>query len=607
MFPGDFHFLRPLWFLALLPAGLLVLAIWAAQLRESGWERAISGALLPHLLEGRAGARQRWPAWLLLIAWLLASISLAGPVWKKLPQAVQHKEDGLVIIQDLSLSLYVQDLSPNRLTRARHKLLDILKSRQEGLTALVVYSGDAHVVCPLTDDTATIAAMVPDLEPGIMPSYGSNLAAAVELALRLCRDSSLSRGRLLLLTDEVAPEMASDVTKLLRGQDFTISILGVGTAAGGPISKGDSGFLQDERGNIVIPRLDGGELAKFAAANGGRYSEIRIDDGDFNYLLGGAPVLPREEEYRPVERKFDQWREDGYWLLLALLPLALLAFRRGWLIAALLLAVLLPARPSQAMEWRDLWLRRDQQAARAPAEYRVGNYAAAAENFAKVDTAEAHYNRGNSLAQLGKLEEALQAYDQALKIDPNLADAQFNRQLVGDMLRQQKQPQNQVQKPDKSGQNQAGQNDQQAGGNQGQKPNGAGKDQPGQAGGQGENGQSDPPGKPGEAAKNGQKANGAQGGAEPRQNNAASQAGDEKGGAEQKNPRGMMGKPSPAGQKGMEKPNAALDSMNPEQQQELEQRLRQVPDNPGGLLRRKFEYQFQNNRQRGAGGSGKIW
>ncbi|NTV14609.1 MAG: VWA domain-containing protein [Desulfobulbaceae bacterium] len=640
MLPTDFHFLRPGWFLALLPAGLLFLALWAARLRTGGWEKAISGKLLPHLLEGQQpGARRRWPLGLLLVAWLLAVFSLAGPVWKKMPQAVRHKEDGLVIIQDLSLSFYAKDLSPNRLTRARHKLLDLLHARKEGLTALVVYSGDAHVVCPLTDDTATIAALVPELEPGIMPSYGSNLKAAVELALQLCRAASLSRGRLLLLTDEVEPAMAVEVGKLLRGQDFTLAVLGVGTAGGGPIPKGDNGFLQDEHGNIVIPRLDGDQLAKLAAANGGRYSEIRIDDGDFTYLLGSGSRLPLEEEYRQVEREFDQWREEGHWLLLLLLPLALVAFRRGWIIAALLLAVL-PARPSQALEWRDLWLRKDQQGAQAlaagdpraaarlfqtpewqgAAEYRAGNFAGAVESFATLGSAEAHYNRGNGLAQLGKLEEALQAYDQALKIDPQLADARANRQLVAEQLRQQEQQPGPEQKAAPSGPGQSGDKEPPAGRGQDQKPPTGGQGQEQKGGGQ------KPPGAAGQEKKgqtgqmagataNPQDQNGAKSGAESQPNEAASRAGQEKIGAQEsgrsaapKNQLDRLGKPSSEGRKVLGAPEEALqDNLTPEQRQELELRLRQVPDNPGGLLRRKFEYQYQNNRQRGAGDRGKIW
>ena len=180
---AEFHFLRPWWLLAIIPAVLLVAALWRQYAQSSLWNRAIDPTLLPHLLDSKLSKQQSWPLAVLLLAWILAAISMAGPAWEKLPQPVQKKEDALVIIQDLSLSFYAQDLSPNRLTRAQHKLTDILEKRQEGTTALVVYSGDAHTVAPLTDDTRTIAAMVPALSPAIMPGYGSNLPDAVELRL----------------------------------------------------------------------------------------------------------------------------------------------------------------------------------------------------------------------------------------------------------------------------------------------------------------------------------------------------------------------------------------------------------------------------------------
>jgi Ca-activated chloride channel family protein len=645
MLPSDFHFLRPFWFLALLPALLLFWSLWSSRLRAGHWSLAINNNLLPHLLDSRTGARRRWPLFLALAAWLLASLSLAGPVWRKLPQAVQQKQDTLVIIQDLSLSFYAQDLAPNRLTRARHKLIDLLNARKEGVTALIVYAGDAHVVCPLTDDTATIAAMVPDLEPGIMPSYGSNLEAAVELALKLLADSSVSHGRLLLLTDEVAADDGAAVANLLGGKDVSLSVLGVGTAAGGPIPKGDGTFLQDDHGSIVIPRLASGDLRKLATDNSGRYCDITLDDGDFNYLLGAGASMPRNDEYRQVKREFDQWREEGYWLLLPIMALALLGFRRGWLIFILVMAVLTPAGPSAALEWRDLWLRKDQQAARAladnqpqqaaelfknpqwkgAAEYRAGNYAGALESFAKTESGDGYYNRGNGLAKLGRFEEAVQAYEQALKINPELADARANKQLVEQLLKRQQQP-NPQDKQEKSGQ---GQNKQGQGqpekSEQGQNRPGQGnqeKSGPGQGQNQERQDQAKQSGQAGKQSQPGLQKNGAQGGAG--QQNNKSQAGaapghnqeqggsgrpEEKGltGDERKIAEGKAGEKNSPGKQPSVAAVAEADKLTPEQRQAQEQLLGQVPDNPGGLLRRKFQYQNQNNRQRGSGTNRKIW
>lgn len=621
----DFHFLRPLWFLAIIPALLLFLAIRRARADAGGWDKEIDSSLLPYLLDGESGKQRRWPLVLLLLAWLLASLGLAGPVWEKLPQPVQKKADALVIIQDLSLSFLAKDLSPNRLTRARHKLLDILRNRKEGTTALIVYSGDAHVVTPLTDDTNTIAAMVPDLAPAMMPSFGSNLPAAVTLALRLFRDGAGSGGQILLLTDEVAPEDVDKVVKLLAGKKVVLSVLGVGTEDGGPIPKNDGGFLKDELDNIVIPRLNRTVLQELAEKNGGRYSDLTLADGDFKYLLAAASPLKNEEQYRQIDREADQWQEQGYWLALLLLPLALLAFRRGWLLGLVML-ILLPTNDALAMEWRDLWLRPDQQgaqalAANAPqkaaqlfksprwqgaAAYKAGNYEAAVAAFDGLKGDDDNYNLGNALARKGQLKEALQAYDRALQLNPQMEDASFNRNLVKKLLEEQEQQQKQGQdqgQPQDSGQPQEGQNrkDRETG------PEQEDKQKPG------------PPDKQEQEMQSQHQQTGAEGekqGSEPedqaqRVDAAKDQAQKQ---AEQKDQQqdredGSADQPQEIGAEEEKLPGEELpeQGLKTEEQLALEQWLRKIPDNPGGLLKRKFEYQYQQNPNRNPQNNKKIW
>src|SRR5690606_35107252 len=126
--------------------------------------------------------KQRWLLPLIISGWLIACIAAAGPSWQKIQQPVSKQQDALVIVLDLSLSMYAEDEQPSRLVRARRKINDILQQRKEGLTALITYSGDAHVVVPLTDDGNTIINLLPALEPAIMPSFGSNIRAALQLA-----------------------------------------------------------------------------------------------------------------------------------------------------------------------------------------------------------------------------------------------------------------------------------------------------------------------------------------------------------------------------------------------------------------------------------------
>lgn len=612
---ADFHLLRPLWLLAIIPAIGLFMLIRHARSHASRWDKAIDSSLLPYLLDSQSGKGQRWPLFILLAAWLLSSLSLAGPVWEKLPQPVQKKEDALVVIQDLSLSFFVRDISPSRLTRTRYKLLDILHQRREGTTALIVYAGDAHLVAPLTDDTGTIAAMVDDLSPSIMPSYGSNLPDAVRLALRLFKDSGVGSGKLLLLTDEVVVADVGKVAKLLGDKDIILSILGVGTEDGAPIPKSDGGFLQDEQGKIIVPRLNRAVLQDLAAKHGGRYSDLQLDDSDIDYLLAAQSLVPQEEHYRQVDREFDQWLEQGHWLVLLVLPFALLAFRKGWIIG-LVMIMLLSSNEAQAMEWQDLWLRKDQQAAKAladndpgkaaglfktprwqgVAEFQAGNYAGAAEVLNKLGGADDHYNRGNALARNGQLEEAMQAYEKALQLNPEMDDARFNRELIENLKQQQEQQQEkggegqeQDQENNEAGQDQQSndQSQEQQGENQQGESQQQGENQQQQDTSQGEDEQTDQQQKPdptddGDAGQQGDK---------DEQSRAAEQPGEEE--SDDQIPAGST--PLSAGE------------LTAEQQQTLDQLLRKIPDNPGGFLRRKFKYQSSQNRDQRPSRSKKIW
>jgi Ca-activated chloride channel family protein len=199
----QFHWLRPWWLCALLPALLMALLLWRQKRAARQWQALVDADLLPFLLDGKSVRQSPWQMWLLALAWLLATLALAGPSWEKRPLPVHKNESALVIILDLSPSMLSEDIKPSRLIRARLKIADILRERRDGLTALVVYGGDAHVVAPLTDDTATINNMLTALHPNIMPVPGSNTEAAIGRSLQLLRDAGAPQGDLLLITDGV--------------------------------------------------------------------------------------------------------------------------------------------------------------------------------------------------------------------------------------------------------------------------------------------------------------------------------------------------------------------------------------------------------------------
>ncbi|HKK01162.1 MAG TPA: VWA domain-containing protein, partial [Desulfuromonadales bacterium] len=196
-----FHFLRPYALLALPPVGLLLFLLARRRGRHNPWRSVCDPQLLPHILSGSISGRHR-PAWFAAaLGALLGILALAGPTWQRLPQPAYLNQSGLVIVLDLNASMNAADLEPSRLARARYKIADILRSRHEGETGLVVYSGDAFTVTPMTDDTNTIYSQLSVLNPGLMPSRGNRADLGLARAASLLKQAGLRHGEILLVAD----------------------------------------------------------------------------------------------------------------------------------------------------------------------------------------------------------------------------------------------------------------------------------------------------------------------------------------------------------------------------------------------------------------------
>jgi Ca-activated chloride channel family protein len=597
------------------PAALFVAALWRLNSSVTAWDRAIDKDLLPYLLDRSKNASQRTPLLLLLAVWVLSSLALAGPVWEKLPQPVQKREDALVIVLDLSLSMFAPDHSPSRVDLAKRKLRDILALRGEGQTALVVYAGDAHTVTPLTDDVVTIEALVPSLNPNIMPLFGSDPVSALEIAIDLLKNTDGGSGKILLMTDGIAGyDEEQTIADLLDGSGNELLVMGIGTEEGAPIRTNDGNFLTDERGTIIVPKLNKNLLSSLANRVGGRYHDIQLADSDLAYLLSDLNPLD-DEALSDVEEEFDVWYEAGPWLLLLVLPLAAFAFRRGWLLVLPLLvatSVLTPVQPLMAAEfgptvdiqinedgfplpseaeagfswsetWRNLWQTPDQRGAeamgesqygeaarlfespdwRGAASYRGGNYEAAIASFAANPTADGHYNRGNALALSGNYAEAITAYNIALGLDDTHAEALQNKEIVEQLLQEQE-------------------------AEEGEQDEGDNEDSDSQQNSESESDQ--------------QEENSEQQDQESQEGDQEQQEQDQQ---QQDTPEEQESSESNSEQ------NTASETENQEfeEQQALEQWLRRIDDDPGELLRRKFRYQYRKRQLEGTANQngGQIW
>lgn len=570
------HWFRPEWLLALPLLGWLLWKLWHRQKRTGRWQMILPVAFHRVLLSGGNGRSSKLPWISLGCAWLLALLALLGPSWERVEQSTQKPADPLVVMLQLTPDMLATDKSPNRLEQARRKLYDLLQSRNDAQTAIIVYAGSAHTLVPLSDDLATSHNLLEALKPSMMPQPGQRADLAVEKALKLLDQGALGQGRLLLITSALSQQEREGIRKALKGHTAQLLMLGIGSRDGAPVVDESGQFLKDDQGAILVPRLDSPALRAFALEVDGRYRQARLDDNDLRGL--GLLDGPRHLRDRDQTVHLDTWADQGFWLLLPLLLLAACAGRRGWLLCLPLLFMM--PQPSYAMSFTDLWLRPDQQGQRLleqkkPLEaiehfkdplwqgialYQAGDYPAAAVRFAEVNSASAHYNRGNALAKSGELEAAIDAYEQALELQPDLQVAAQNKALIEHVLEQQRAESNPT--PDKTAQN---------------------------------------PAEPEESPPISTSNSSATGDTTQQQENSSVTEPDAPSNTDD-TLEPPPGNEPPPGETSNEdstttRPLApASDSLDEEHRQALEQWLRQIPDNPSELLRRKFWYEQQQHQ-----------
>jgi Ca-activated chloride channel family protein len=581
--PAEFHWLRPEWLFAIPVIVLIAVALARGKLGAGNWQSVIDPQLMPFVLSRDPGRGTDYRWWLLGLGGVIAVVALAGPAWQRIEQPVFRAEQALVLALDLSRSMDAQDVAPSRLRRAKLKILDMLERRESGQTALLVYSANAFTVTPLTNDNDTIAALVNSLGTDIMPSRGSFPEVAIAKGQQLLDQASAGFGEVLLITDGGSSPAADDAARKLKSSGYSLSILGVGTTEGAPIPRASGGFVTDNRGQIAVPKLEERGLRTLAGIGGGRYARISTDDSDLDTLLSGevsGGIAIGENSLAT-----DRWREEGPWLLLLLLPLAALAFRRGWVLVALIFIVPLP-QPAHAASWEGLWLNKDQQAEKAleagkpgdaaalfenpdwqaVADYRAGDYAGSAMVFAENSDTRNLYNLANAMAFQGELDSAIDSYEQVLEIEPDNEDASYNLELVKSLKDQQEQEQ----------QNQG--DDQQSTEN----PGGEGEesDSESQADQQGEEGESQSEGEPQDG--------------DPSDSEEMSEEDMQ---ALQEELQRAAEEAAEKGEQPQQMSEAELAELRQQQEQDqaMEQWLRRIPDDPGGLLRRKFRHQYQRS------------
>jgi Ca-activated chloride channel family protein len=497
----NFQFIRPEWLWAL----LAILIIYALKLRfgkdQNVWQQLIPAHLYKQMIVRKSAVASNKFVHLSMASLLIAVIAIAGPTWEKLPQMVYQTQAGKVILMDMSMSMRASDLSPNRLTRARFKAIDLVNEVKEGETGLVAYAGDAFVVSPLTDDINNLTTLIPVLTPEIMPIKGSSALTGLLRSASLLQDAGYQQGQIYWVTDGIRYDEIGDIRNFIIDSPFEVSALLVGTEAGAPIPMEDGQLLKDFTGKIVVPSINSRYMNQAMAGTKGKYHLFANDDSDIQAIKRNVAFDQQQRAKEVDNATGDTFKDMGPYLLLLLLPVAAYSFRKGVLSVAILGSLLLGLGTSSprvfAVQSQPLpntvnviadqeinqnsprtnenlldrvFKNADQRgkiafdendyakaqnlfedsAWLAASAYKSGDFERAEALYkqliqrgsvtqsALMDNV---YNKGNALARQGKLEDALNAYNEVLKSNPEHQHAKANKQLVEELLEQQQQEQ----------------------------------------------------------------------------------------------------------------------------------------------------------------------
>jgi Ca-activated chloride channel family protein len=524
---------------------IAALALWADVRRRRALAAfAGRGAELASVSE----ARRRAKAVLVLVALTLAIVALAGPYVDVVERNVVQSGVDIVIALDVSQSMAVRDVDPDRLRAAKQFIHRLADGLTQSRVALVLFAGEGIVRYPATADPSVLGETLDHVTLDFRPKGGSSLRSGVDAALKAfsaeARESSRRKAVILVTDGEDTTAQSPDV-EALRQRNIRIFTIGVGTASGGFIPTYDRsskflGYLKRANGEQIVSRLDEPPLRALAERSDGRYWRL----AGFQTVNEVATELKRLDASQLGEVEGGSVPDDRYQLFLALAIVALIAEellteRRGmprprWLraprprarrriplptFAARLLPVLVIAalvatgcEQVSAPEADRLYLSGDHPAAldryrvllkehpgvpelhvnTGNALHQLGEHPAAIAEYAigirdgaQAIRAVALYQRGNTLFRTGKLEEAREAYKDALRADPRDRDAKFNIEVIDRMLGiSQELPSGGPPQPGESGQPQPGQGQQDPSNAPGQSP-GPGEQQPGPPGSQG--------------------------------------------------------------------------------------------------------------------------
>lgn len=499
---GNLYFLAMLW---IVPA-LVVFYVWSFRHKRQLVQKFVSDELRERLLKGVSYSRQYFKAGLLVLVCLMSILALIRPKWGFQWEEVHRRGVDLLVALDVSQSMMAKDVEPNRLERAKREILDLLRIIEGDRVGLVAFAGTAFLQCPLTLDHGAVQLFLDSLSPDLIPVPGTAIGEAIDNSVQAFGgDKNKSRALILITDGEDHEGDPIEAAKKAQAAGIRIYAIGIGKEGGAPIPNQEgAGFKKNQQGELILTTLDETTLQKIALETGGSYVRSVSGDLDLEKIYEDIRSSLEDQELESGRRK--RFEERYQWpLMLALMLLLLevifperrgawLTWRKGAPLLLLFWASVGSASPAREGESLYEAEKYDEALTKlldaqiedphnvelkynlASTYYKLGRYEEAEKLYQAVLSSgdsslaqRAQYDLGNTAFRQGKLNEALNHFQQAAEMDPKDEDAKYNLEFTRKEIKRRIEEQKKTQEKQQQQQQQKQQGDKKQNDNSDQK------------------------------------------------------------------------------------------------------------------------------------------
>ena len=420
-----------LWLLVLIPILALIRFIsyrnQKKRLRKFG-EPALLKALMPDVSRFRPSVK----FWILEGALALLVLMLARPQMGT--KISQEKRVGIetIICMDISNSMRAEDIVPSRLDRSKMMIENLVDHFSNDKIGLIVFAGDAFVQLPITSDYVSAKMFLSSIDPSMMATQGTDIGRAIDMAMHsFTPEEGIGRAIIVITDGENHEGGAVEAAAAAKDAGMRVYVLGVGSSKGAPIPiPGTGDYMKDNTGNTVMSALNEQMCKELAQAGGGAYIHVENNSAAQDQLDNELDKLSKKETTATLYSEFDeQFQAFGLLALLLLILEICILDRRNPLLknislfgkkkrTAAMLLLLLAATTASAQMTDRQYIRQGNK------QFRSGDYANAEVSYRKAieknaKNPQAAFNLGNALMAQKKDSAAVEQFEGAARLETN--------------------------------------------------------------------------------------------------------------------------------------------------------------------------------------------